>query len=246
MIKKTNTKVFFSIALLFLLVFSNLCSAQKRNPGAGIRFGFGPVLGIYTINPNHAKNPTQKMSAIVSFKKEIKLDKTFKTFFFFGAEYFFHGVNFKSYYFKPDSLQLYDKTFPYNYSLIINEIGIPLQVKYSFKRENNSVFSPYIMIGYHLRYLLPGNLSVTQNGNKIKDDIVDLRFKTPFINSHLNSFVSATLGFQKNAISGSRSNFFAEFNFRYGFSQYYFEEKYAASSLNISSMHLALQLGFRF
>jgi hypothetical protein len=246
MIKKTNTNVFFSIALLFLLVFSNVCHAQKNYNGAGIRFGIGPVLGLYVVNPNHAKSASQKMSALVSFRKEVRCDKVYKTFFLFGVDYFFHGVNFRSYYFKPDSLQLYDKTFPYNYSLIINEIGVPLQFKYSFKRENNSVFSPYIAIGYHLRYILPANLSVSQNGNKVKDDIVDLQFRTPFINKHLNSFVSASFGLQKNSVGGSRSNFFAEFNFRYGFSQYYFEEKYAANSLYMNSYHLVLQLGVKF
>ncbi|MEO6303882.1 MAG: hypothetical protein ABIP51_11990 [Bacteroidia bacterium] len=246
MIKKTNTKVFFSLALLFLLVFANICTAQKISSGAGIRFGFGPVLGIYTINPNHAKSPTQKMSAMVSFKKEVRCDRSYKTFFLFGVEYLFHGVNFKSYYFKPDSLQLYDKTFPYNYSLIINELCVPLQFKYSFKRENNSQFSHYFMIGYHFRYLLPGNLTVSQNGNRVKEDVVDLKFKTPFITDRLNSFVSATLGWQKNNIGRGKGNFFTELNFRYGFSQYYFEEKYAASSLYISSMHLSFQLGFKF
>lgn len=246
MIKKTNTNVFFSITLFIFLVFSNICFGQKNSPGAGIRFGFGPVLGLYTVNNNHAKNPTQKMSAMVSFKKEIRVDRSNKNFFLVGLEYFFHGVNFKSYYFKPDSLKLYDKTFPYNYSLIINELGLPLQFKHSFTRETNSVFSPYIMLGYHLRYLLPGNVLITQNGNRVKEDVVDLRFRNGFITNKMNSFLSATIGWQKNSISKSKGSFFAELNFRYSLSQYYFEESYAASSLYISSMHLALQLGVKF
>jgi hypothetical protein len=227
-------------------VFSNICHAQKNSPGAGIRFGFGPVLGMYSINTHHAKNPTQKMSAMVSFKKEIKCDHSYKNFFLFGVDYFFHGVNFKSYYFKPDSLQLYDKTFPYSYSLIINELGLPLQFKHSFTRENNSVFSPYIMIGYHLRYLLPGNVLVSQNGNRVKEDVVDLKFRNGVFTDKINSFISATVGWQKNSISRSKGSFFAELNFRYSLSQYYFEESYAASSLYIGSMHLALQLGVKF
>ena len=246
MIKKTNTNVFFSITLFIFLVFSNICFGQKNSPGAGIRFGFGPVLGLYSINTNHAKNPTQKMSALVSFKKEFKCDRSFKNFFLIGFDYFFHGVNFKSYYFKPDSLQLYDKTFPYNYSLIVNELGMPFQFKHSFLRENNAVFSPYIMAGYHLRYLLPGNLLVTQNGNRIHEDVVDLRFRNGFITNKMNSFLSVAIGWQKNSISKSKGSFFAELNFRYSLSQYYFKENYAASSLYMSSMHLALQLGVKF
>lgn len=102
------------------------------------------------------------------------------------------------------------------------------------------------MAGYHFRYLLPANLKVTQNGAAVQEDIIDLKFRTPFITERLNSFVSATLGLQKNSVSSSKSNFYAEINFRYGFSQYYFEKTYAASSLYIGSAHLALQLGLRF
>ncbi|MDP3557552.1 MAG: hypothetical protein Q8T03_09270 [Bacteroidota bacterium] len=243
---KTNRNVSCLMAILFILVFSDISQAQKNSAGAGIRFGFGPVLGLYNINPNHAKNPTQKMSALVSFRKEIKSDKSFKNFFLFGFDYFFHGVNFKSYYFKPGSLQLYDKTYPYNYSLIVNELGLPIQFKHSFKKENNSVFSPYIMVGYHLRYLLPGNLLVTQNGNKVKEDNVDLKFRNGLFSNKINSFLSASVGWQKNSINKAKGSFFAELNFRYSLSQYYFEENYAASSLYISSMHLALQLGLKF
>ena len=108
----------------------------KKNTGLGIRFGFGPTIGIYSVNTHHAKSPTPKISALFSFKKEVLCDRDYKFFFLFGVEYFVHGLNFKSYYFKPDSLQLYDKTFPYNYSLVIHELDLPLQVKYSFKREN--------------------------------------------------------------------------------------------------------------
>lgn len=246
MLKRTNNTVFFSLALLFLLVLVKPCSAQKNYNGAGIRFGIGPVLGLYVTNPNHTKSPSQKMSALVSFRKEVRCDKLYKTFFLFGVDYFFHGVNFRSYYFKPDSVHLYDKTFPYNYSLIVNEIGVPIQFKYSFKRENNSVFSPYIAAGYHLRYLLPANLTVSQNGNNVKEDVVDLRFRNALFDKHISSFISASFGLQKNSVGGSRSNFFAEFNFRYGFSQYYFEEQYAPSSLYINSNHLVLQLGVKF
>ena len=108
------------------------------------------------------------------------------------------------------------------------------------------MFSPYIMLGYHLRYLLPGNVLITQNGNRVKEDVVDLRFRNGFITNKMNSFLSATIGWQKNSISKSKGSFFAELNFRYSLSQYYFEEAYSASSLYISSMHLALQLGVKF
>lgn len=218
----------------------------KKSSGAGVRISFGPALGIYSINKNHAKNPTQKMSALFCFKKEVRFDREYKFFFLFGAEYFIHGLNFKSYYFKPDSLQLYDKTFPYNYSLVIQEINMPLHVKYSLKRENNSLFSPYLMVGYHLRFLLPANLNVSQNGNSVKKDVVDLQFKNPLFYNKLNSYLSAAFGLQNNNIHKGRGGFFVELQYRYGFSPYSFQTTYSASSLYINSMHLSLQLGLKF
>ena len=246
MLKKTNTSVFFKLLFLLLFVHLNQGYSQKKIAKPGIRFGFGPVLGFYSINPNHAKNPSQKISALFSFKKELKCNKKGKTFFSLGAEYFLHGLNFKSYYFKPDSLQLYDRTFSYNYALVIKEISIPIQYKYLFKSETNSVFSPYFMLGYHLKYLLSANLKVTQNGIIINEEEVNLKFRKPLIFEHLNSLMSVTVGFQKNSINNSPTNFFTEVNLRYGPSQYYFEKSYAASSLYINSLHIAIQVGVKF
>ena len=42
-------------------------------------------------------------------KREIKADRSRKTFFTFGIEYFMHGLNYYSYYFRPDTLNIYDK-----------------------------------------------------------------------------------------------------------------------------------------
>jgi hypothetical protein len=246
MIKKTNKIVFFSLTFYLVFICSTILNAQKQTEGIGLRFGLGPVLGFYSINTYHAINPKQKMSLMGSFKKEIKIDRGHKNFILIGVDYFIHGLNFKSYYFKPDSLKLYDKTFAYDYSLIINELGLPFQFKYSFNHENNSVFSPYFMIGYHLKYLLPANLKISQNGNQEKEDIVDLKFRNPFISNKLNSYVSATIGWQKNSVTRLKGSFYTEFNFRYGFSQYYFEENYSANSLYINSTHLYLHLGVKF
>ena len=261
MIKKIDFIFFFVCLSFFLSKAANsniICNTfnthneatflplPKKPTGLGIRFGFGPALSIYSVNTHHAKSPAQKMSALFSLKKEVLCDRNYKFFFLFGVEYFVHGLNFKSYYFKPDSLQLYDKTFPFNYSLVIQELGLPLQVKYSFKRENNTLFSPYLMIGYHLRYLLLANVNVSQNGTSVKKESVDLQFKNPLFYNKLNSFVSLSLGFQKNNINRGVGNFFAEVQYRYGFSPYLFNTNYNASALNINGMHISLQLGLRF
>lgn len=227
--------------------FSNPVPPIANNSAAkNVRISFGPVLGFYGINTRHAASVSPRMSGLVSFKKEKRFGRDYKTFFQYGVDYFFHGLNFQSYYFKPDSLQLYDKNFKYKYSVFAHEINIPLQVKYSFNRENNSLYSAYFMIGYHLRCFLPGNLKVTQNGNTVKTDNYEMKFKNPLVFSQLNSFLSASIGTQRNQTAGGKSSYFIELSYRYGFSPYSFETNYSASSLFIHSSHLALLVGVKF
>lgn len=224
----------------------NKLTLSKKSSTPGIKISFGPAIGIYSINTNHAINPTQKTSALVCFKKEVRCDRDYKFFFLYGAEYFIHGLNFKSYYFKPDSLKLYDKSFSYNYSLFIQEINLPLNVKYSFKRENNSRFSTYFLLGYQFRFLLAANLNVSQNGNSVKKEMVNLKFKNPLFYDKLNSCLTGAFGFQNNTVNKGKGSFFVELQYRYGFSPYSFQTTYSASSLYINSIHLSLQLGLRF
>lgn len=234
---------FFLILAHFSFCFHAPPSKKHKS---GTRIFFGPAYGFYKINTNHTKNVVPKTSALFGIRKEIRCDKEFKTYFLVGLDYFFHGYNFKSYYFNPDSIQIYDKTFPYDYSLFIHEIDLPMQMKFSFTRENNSLYSPYIMVGYHLRYLLPGKLNITQNGNTIKKDNADLKFKNPLFYNKINSFVSVSVGWQKNSVNNSNSSFFIEANLKYGFSPYYFQKNYSPTSLYTSAVHVSLLLGIKF
>ena len=244
--KIKHTVLIFTLLFFAALSFSNPLPRAVKSSAKGIRISLGPAAGFYKINRNHAKSAAPKLGAFVSFKKEIRFGKDYKTFFLYGVDYFFHGLTFKSYYFKPDSLQLYDKKFNYKYSLFIQEINVPFQFKYSFNRENNSLYSGYLMLGYHLRYLLPGNLTVTENGKQIKTDGLEMKFKTPFLTDKLNSFLSVTVGTQRNNTASGHNNFFLELSYRYGFSPYYFEKNYSASSMFISGAHLAFMLGLKF
>jgi hypothetical protein len=235
--------------VLALLTFS-VCHASppaaKKRSGNGTRINFGPVIGIYRLNNRHAASPSPRASVLAGFRREFATSRDYQVFILLGVDYFFHGLNFRSYYFAPDSVQIYDKSFRYNYSLIVHELNLPIQLKYLFRRADNSLFSPYAAVAYHLRYLLPGILKVRDNGALVKDDSPDVIFKTPFVNEKINAFVSVSLGWQKNSLSSSKGSFFAELNYRYGFSPYYFSTAYSASSLYINSSHLSVQLGFKF
>jgi hypothetical protein len=234
------------LVLLILLCGQDLFSQRNKRSGSGTRILFGPVIGFYAVNQHHAVDPTQKPSIIIGFRREQRVDREYKSYLLFGIDYFMHGLNFRSYFFAPDTLKLYDKSFGYSYSLTIHELNLPIQYKYLFNREDNSLFSPYVIAGYHLRYLLTSNLRVTQNGNSVKNDSPEMKFRTSLFHEHINAFVSAGIGWQKNNLTASKGSFFVELNYRYGFSQYYFEADYAASSLYLNSTHLSLQLGLKF
>jgi hypothetical protein len=234
--------------LIFFLSLPFIASAAPPTKGSanGTRINFGPVISFYKVNPNHAREPSQKMSILAGFRREIRIDRDYQSYLQIGFDYFLHGVNFHSYYFKPDSIHLYDKSFGYTYSLLIHELNLPVQVKYLFWREDNSVFSPYVIAGYHFRYLLPASLKITQSGNLVESAQPEMKFRTHLINERMNAFVSAGLGWQRNNLSGGHGSFFVELNYRFGFSSYYFEAPYAPSSLYISGSHLSLQLGLKF
>lgn len=212
----------------------------------GFRINLGPTISFYSLKTKHAVGAAPKPGGMIGIKKEFNVGKDHKTFFLVGAEYFFHGVKFKSYYFDQDTLQLYDKSFAYEYNVMMHEISVPLQVKFSFTKENNSLFSPYIMLGYHLRYMLPAKVNVTQEGNPVIGSKEDVRFKIPLMGDRVNAAASISLGWQKNIINNSKSGFFVEANFKYGFSQYKLDASYGPSSLYMNSGHFTLLLGLTF
>lgn len=232
---------------MFLLIQEKGLSQSPNNHfGSRIRLNLGPALGFYDINENHSSDPRQTFAFLLGVNKEFALSRDYTTFFLVGVDYLYHGLSFKSYYFTPDSLQIYDKNFDHDYRLNIQELQVPLKFKYLFRPEHNSLFSPYLAVAYHLRYMLPARLRVTYFGNTREDESVELRFNTPLLLEQMNAALSLSAGWQKNSLASSKGSFFTELNLRYNFSPYSFEAPYAASSLYINSVQLLLLLGIRF
>ncbi len=238
--------------LVFLFCFSEvILFATNPFPAYGkpekyTRFGIAPVIGFYSLNTKHAISPKARMSFAVFLKRERSMDKSYKAFISYGAEYLFHGVNFKSYYFSQDTLQLYDESFSYSYAMFIHELNIPIQAKFTFKSTTNSRLTPYISIGYIPRIFLSSNLTISKDGNNVKSETINLKFKNPFLSSKINSFASLSFGIQSNRTRNESVTVFMELNYKYGFSPYYFNTNYSPSSLFINSSHLSLNIGIAF
>lgn len=218
---------------------------RRKNPIIKTRIGISPVLGFYRSNKNHTSGTKPKMAYSFSWKEEIRIDKNNQSFLLIGVEYMFHGVSFNSYYFYEDSLKLYTKErMGYKYNITIHELDFPIQIKRSFQKETNSIYSAYIFAGYCYRWIIESNLKVSDNGNTIMDRYQKLKFKSPAFNPSSSSFLSMGAGFQKNT-SLKHNAVYAEIQFRYGLSPFYFNESFAPSSLYINSHFLLITVGIK-
>jgi hypothetical protein len=247
-------QVKYLITILFAFTFL-VASAQedggkrlrnaRKNPRVKTRIGISPVIGLYKTNKNHTAYTRPKMAFNISLKEEIRLDRNNKDFLMIGAEYMFHGLNFNSYYFYSDSLQLYTADrLRYKYSLTIHEVDFPIQLKHSFQKETNTIFSSYIFAGYCYRWLIESNLKVTENGNELVNQREPLKFKSPAFNPVNSSFFNIGAGFQKNTTL-MHNAIYAEIQFRYGLSPFYFNESFAPSSMFTNSHFIMLTVGFK-
>ena len=218
---------------------------RRKNPVVKTRFAISPVLSLYRSNKRHTTSTKPKMAFQFSWKEEIRLDKNNQNFLMIGAEYMFHGVNFNSYYFYGDSLKLYTpERLKYKYSLTMHELDFPIQIKHSFQKETNTIYSDYIFAGYCYRWLIDSRLKVTENGNELVDQYERVKFKSPAFNPAISSFLSVGGGFQKNTMLRHNA-IFAEIQFRYALSPFYFEESFTPSSLYINGHFVLLTVGFK-
>lgn len=231
--------------------------AQKTDGGSNIqslrainfvktRLSVSPVLGFYATNKKHATAGKQKMSFAVSTKAEIRLTKHYRDFLLVGAEYMQHGVNFNSYFFYPDSIQLYTANrLRYTYNATIHEFDFPILVKHSFDKESNSIFSKYIFAGYNFRWLAFSKLKVEDNGAEIyTNNNENITFKQPVFSKRNNSFITIGAGFQRNTPNKNKA-VFAEIQFKYGLSPLYINNSYSPSSLYINSHFLYITVGVK-
>lgn len=242
--------IVFYVFLLSLLPTG--LQAQKKNhssgrhAGNGWRYNLGTGLNFYTTNDKHGVDPKQRLNATFGIRRERRVTRDFKTYLLFGAEYVFHGVNYRSYYFKPDSVKIYDRKYSYTYALTINELHVPIEIKYLLRREDNSLFSPYLLFGYHLRYLLPASVKVSKGDVLYQTDRPDMRFRTSLFSQKINASLCASLGWQVNHLGHGKNSLFIEANFQYGFSDYYFRSEYSANSMFLNCIQATFNIGAKF
>jgi hypothetical protein len=184
------------------------------------------------------------MAFCFSLKEEIRLNKSNTSFLMIGVEYMMHGLSYNSYYFYEDSMKFYNGKMTAKYDLRLHELDFPIQLKYSFAKESNAIFSSYIFAGYCYRWLIANNLKVTNDGETMVDRSEVLKFKSPAFNPVNSSFLNAGMGIQKNTTLRHNA-VFAELQFRYALSPFYFNESFAPTSMYMNGHFILLTVGFK-
>ena len=231
--------------------------AQKNDGGSSVlslhgikqvktRVSISPVLGLYSANKHSASGAKQKLSAALSVKAEWRLTKHYQDFLLIGVEYMLHGVDFNSYYFYKDSLQLYSPSrMRYAYSLTIHELDFPILLKHSFQKESNTLFSQYIFAGYNYRWLIASRLNIADNGTELYNQNEKVIFKNGAFSPINSGFICFGAGFQKN-IPAKEKAFFAEVQFKYGLNALYVHNDYSPSSLFLNNHFIYITVGSKF
>ena len=206
------------------------------------RLGIGPVLSFYKNNPYHSSSNVASAAYQFSFITEFRVSR--RTAFLTGLEYFMHGLSFNSYYFPPGTNRLYNDNFNYHYSVVMNEINLPLLVRFNPHLEEKHHFSPYTSFGYDLRYTLLTHLNVKSNldGTEPFDGFTKTTFEHPYYFPQLASFLAFNVGVQKTS-SVSHKGVFFEINFKYGLTRFLIDDTFTPGSLYIRNYHLAFTLG---
>lgn len=239
----------FALSIISLLFYAQEDGGKRlrnsrKNPVVKTRISFSPVIGLYKANKHHTSSTRPKMAFCFSVKEEIRLNKSNTSFLMVGAEYMMHGLSYNSYYFYEDSMKFYNGNMSARYDLRLHELDFPIQLKYSFAKETNAIFSNYVFAGYCYRWLVANNLKVTKDGETMVDRQELLKFKSPAFNTMNSSFLNVGIGIQKNTTL-KHNAVFAELQFRYALSPFYFNESFAPTSMYMNGHFILLTVGFK-
>lgn len=244
--KKQRTLGLFFCLFVMILYMQALPPYGNKNYLRYSRFNVAILMQKYNYNTYHSTNLSSGLSFLAAYHQEFALNKMKqKNFISIGVEFLYRSFSFNSYYFKDDSIRLYNGNMNYTYYAKINELNFPLLYKHNFSRENNDVHGVYFSVGYVYRVCLPSYIYVNFNGEN--QDIVKFRpqFKIGVISPNANSYVHVSLGYQKNHPSG-KTKLFAEIVARYGFSPIIIKDDYTPNNLYFGNYFLGFSVGLKW
>lgn len=223
-----------------------LVNYPPKSPLRFSKMNVGILLQRYYYNRFHSGGLSAGVSYMVGLHQEFAVDgMKQKNFLSIGVEYLQQSFSFQSYYFTQDSMRVYNGIMDYRYYVRINEFCVPFLYKHNFSRENNDVQGVFYSVGYVYRLLVPGNLSVYKEGMLQDAEDIRPRFKIPVWSIYGNSYLHASVGFQKNNPMG-KMKMYAEIFGRYGFSPILIGTSFTASNLYFGNYFVGVSVGIKW
>lgn len=234
------------IKLLLSIFFFNFSSGQT-DINVFKSFSIGTGFSIITFNRDHATQLRESppMFVDLSYYFNRKREKNKKKYFLLGATFLLQQYTFRSYYFYPDSIRIYDKSFPIMYRLRTLTLGLNLGFKHELNNSEKYTFTPYILVHHTLfsPVLYELNFKVEQK-SKLERDVAF--YQTSFIGKYVNPGGLISIGLQNNMLGKKTVKLFLEAGLIASYGRFHLEKTYLASRLYFNYIILFLKTGILF
>ena len=206
------------------------------------------VGGIYPIYQSDARQLTNFNGGLtinIGFSKTFRIRKTE---FIFGLEYLNRQFSFDSYYFSPNQVPLFDKSFGYTHSITSNEIQFPILYHLASTNKNRASSTiSYLDLGMVLHLYAPSSTSIVMKaaGVEVYSGPTILTAQYPLVVNPMNLLMRCAAGlFFKNSYNGD--GLFLELAYTYDPSPMIYTGNQNSNNLSITSTLLTLNAGYKF
>jgi hypothetical protein len=246
-----TTRLFFiSKISCCLLLFVSISAFSQKDNKHKIKIkhlvSFAPILSLYKSDPHFTTDTKGKAGYCISYKTEFVTGK--KLNYVAGLDFVDQRFSFKGYFAAPMHTYIYDKTFAYTHSLNIQEIQVPLGIRFSFFEKPVNNYVPYFTGGIKFRYLLKTTTIIRDDSTKTNvytgTKPSSISFESNIPSAKINSCFQAGFGIQRNYEELNSAMFF-EITFNYGISRFQYVGNTNSNNLGIRNAFVAFAFGWK-
>jgi hypothetical protein len=232
--------VFFYLNITGLFLFS-----QKNTQYKGIQFSSG--YSFFFLNTRHLSRFYQEwpLSMFVSYSKSLNTKKENKNFFVAGLRVLNQRFGFHSYYFFPDSLKLYDNSFPVSYRINSFSFLAESGLRFEWNNPERYLFTPFLYAGFNLQSPVFYTLRYDYNGKNQKDNGTAF-FRNAWIGPYVNPGLNVLLGVQYNLGRSGKTRFLLDAGGVFFSAPFLIEKNFLPSALYFNYIFLQVQAGILF
>jgi hypothetical protein len=229
--------------------FAQFDESPKRNIKYQL-LGFG-LISSFSNDTRITANTQAGMGAGAGLRMELPISRDHKdkdVRFCAGIEIMSEGLSFDSYYFSQGYSVLFDGNMAYNHSIRITSVCIPLLIRYSFtKKEESRKNYFYGAAGWEIKYIVQSHTTITANadGSLIYDGAIDLPFEHQFLGPFEGNDILASLGLNHNILPGKHAVVF-DLSYRFGLSRNVYSGYENSNNVLFRGSNFSFGIGLRF